>query len=167
VRGVGVGHQLAAGRVRVLTDPAQGDKLADGDVLVTEMTDPDWVSIMARAGAIVTDRGGRTAHAAIVSRELGVPAVVGTGEATRRLTDGDLVTVSCAHGGEGRVYAGELAWDEQEVRIDELPETRTKIMINLASPARRSARGSCRPTGWASPAWSSSSTTTSRSTRWR
>lgn len=134
VRGVGVGDQIATGQVRVLTDASQGDQLADGEVLVTEMTDPDWVSVMARAGAIVTDRGGRTAHAAIVSRELGVPAVVGTGDATRRLADGQTVTVSCAHGGEGRVYDGALDWDEQEIRVDQAPRTDTKIMINLASP---------------------------------
>ena len=134
VRGVGVGDQIAAGRVRVLTDASQGDQVENGDVLVTEMTDPDWVSVMARAGAIVTDRGGRTAHAAIVSRELGVPAVVGTGEATRRLVEGQTVTVSCAHGGEGHVYDGEVAWEEQEIRIDQVPDTDTKIMINLASP---------------------------------
>lgn len=134
VRGIGVGDQIASGRVRILADHQQGDELEEGDILVTEMTDPDWVPLMARAGAIVTDRGGRTAHAAIVSRELGVPAVVGSAEATRRLTNGQTVTVSCAHGGEGRVYAGQLDWHEQEVRVDQLPDTDTKIMINLASP---------------------------------
>jgi pyruvate, water dikinase len=104
-------------------------------VLVTRTTDPDWVPIMKRAAAIVTDHGGRTSHAAIVSRELGLPAIVGTGHATEVLHDEQEVTVSCAEGDEGFVYEGHADYDTQEIRIDDLPETRTRIMLNLANPA--------------------------------
>jgi pyruvate,water dikinase len=99
------------------------------------MTDPDWVPIMKRAGAIVTDHGGRTSHAAIVSREIGLPAVVGTGDATEQLKDGQEVTVSCAEGGTGTVYAGILEFESQDVNLDAIPETRTQVMLILADPA--------------------------------
>jgi len=134
VRGIAVGGSVAAGTVRVLTSMQESDRFEEGDVLVTEMTDPDWGPILARAGAVVTDRGGRTAHAAIISRELGIPAVVGADDATAVLEDGMVVTVSCAEGDEGRVYAGEVDWDEFEIDLSNLPETDTDIMLILASP---------------------------------
>jgi pyruvate,water dikinase len=95
--------------------------LQTGDVLVAEMTDPDWEPVMKRAAAIVTNRGGRTCHAAIIARELGIPAVVGCGDATKLLTDGQAVTVSCAEGDEGLVYAGQLPFEEQKIALDKLP----------------------------------------------
>ena len=134
VTGIAIGDAVAAGAVRILTDVSQGDEFQDGDVLVTEMTDPDWVPLMSRASAVVTDRGGRTAHAAIVSRELGVPAVVGTDLATRRLEDGSQVTVSCVDGDSGKVFSGVLDWEESEIDLSDIPDTSTKIMMNLASP---------------------------------
>jgi pyruvate, water dikinase len=134
-RGLAIGQAVAAGAVRVLKDPSEGDKLKEGEVLVAPATDPDWGPLLERAAAVVTDRGGRTAHAAIVSRELGIPAIVGAGDATERLKDGQAVTISCAEGDEGIVYEGELEYESAEVDLSDLPETRTRIMINLASPA--------------------------------
>lgn len=134
VRGTAVGGAIATGTVRVLSGMDESDRFEDGDVLVTEMTDPDWGPILARASAVVTDRGGRTAHAAIISRELGIPAVVGADNATAVLEDGMEVTVSCADGDEGRVYAGKIEWDEIEVSLDDLPDTETDVMLILASP---------------------------------
>jgi pyruvate, water dikinase len=132
--GVAIGEAIASGRVKVLRSPAEMDRFADGDILVTERTDPDWGPIMKRAAAIVTDHGGRTSHAAIVSRELGVPALVGAHTATRDLRDGDEVTVSCAEGAEGRIYRGLLDYEEQEIDLKDLPEPPVQLMINLASP---------------------------------
>src|SRR5207302_3928111 len=103
--------------------------------LVARMTAPDWGPVFRKARAIVTDLGGKTCHAAIVSREMGIPAVVGAGEATKRLKDGDEVTVSCAEGDEGHVYKGALDYDEAEVNVAQLPKIKTEIMINIASPA--------------------------------
>ncbi len=134
VTGIAIGEAIAAGRVKILHRPSEMHRFEDGDVLVTERTDPDWGPIMRRAAAIVTDHGGRTSHAAIVSRELGVPAVVGAGTATRELEDGEEVTISCAEGSEGRVYKGRLEFDEHEVDLAELPEPPVPLMINLASP---------------------------------
>ncbi|CAN5883822.1 phosphoenolpyruvate synthase [soil metagenome] len=134
VKGVAVGSSVASGVVRLLSSPEDADDFDDGDVLVTEMTDPDWGPLMARASAVVTDRGGRTAHAAIISRELGIPAVVGTNDATDVLTDGDVVTVSCAEGDAGLVYDGEIPWDEEKLDVSDLPETDTDVMLILASP---------------------------------
>src|SRR5690606_5838380 len=111
LRGQSIGQAVAAGRARVVTSAAEGDRLEQGEILVTAQTSPDWVPLMRRAGAIVTDHGGRTSHAAIVSRELGVPAVIGTGEATRTLEDGQEVTVSCAAGSTGYVYPGILDYE--------------------------------------------------------
>jgi len=108
--------------------------VSDGDILVTEMTDPAWGPIMERVAGIVTDQGGRTCHAAIVSRELGIPAVVGTSEATRVLKPGQLITMSCAEGDEGYVFEGKLAFEVSEMDVDDVPETRTQIMLNIASP---------------------------------
>jgi pyruvate,water dikinase len=132
--GTAVGQGIAAGPVRVLSDASQADQLQAGEILVTTMTDPDWVPIMKRAGAIVTDAGGRTSHAAIVSRELGIPAIVGCGDATRRLADGQAVTVSCAEGDRGFVYPGILAFEAREVDTSALPETRTKVQMIVGSP---------------------------------
>jgi pyruvate,water dikinase len=135
VSGHAVGDAIAAGRVCRLQSAEQIDEFEPGSVLVTEMTDPDWVPIMKQAAALVTDHGGRTSHAAIVSRELGLTAVVGTGDATEVLKSGRDVTVSCAEGESGFVYDGKLDFLVEEVRLDEMPETRTQVMINLANPA--------------------------------
>ncbi len=135
VAGLAVGDAIAAGRARNLANPDDVGDFEAGEVLVTEMTDPDWVPIMKRAAAIVTDHGGRTSHAAIVSRELGIPAIVGTGRATQVLEDGQEVTVSCAEGADGYVYRGILDHEEDEVEVEAIPETRTKVMLNLAEPA--------------------------------
>ena len=134
VCGIAVGDAIASGPVKVLSSPDEQDRFEQGDVLVAERTDPDWGPIMKRAAAIVTDHGGRTSHAAIVSRELGVPAVVGTGDATRDLPEGARVTVSCAEGEEGQVYDGELDFESEAIDLDALPESPVRLMINLASP---------------------------------
>ncbi len=135
VSGLAVGDAIAVGPAIHLDSADEGDRFEDGAVLVTDMTDPDWVPIMKRAAAIVTDHGGRTAHAAIVSRELGLPAVVGATDASETLPEGETVTVSCAEGEEGRVYAGELGFERRDVDLEALPEPRTRIMMNIASPA--------------------------------
>ena len=134
VSGVGIGDSIVAGPVCLIDSPADIERFVDGAILVTTTTDPDWVPIMKRAAAIVTDHGGRTSHAAIVSRELGVPAIVGTGNATRVLHDEQEVTVSCAEGDIGHVYAGTAEFSESTVDVAGLPETRTKVMLNLANP---------------------------------
>jgi pyruvate,water dikinase len=133
--GLAIGDAISAGKVCRLGSPAEIDRFRDGGVLVTAMTDPDWVPIMRRASAIVTDHGGRTSHAAIVSRELGLTALVGTGDATAKLRDGMPVTVSCAEGDEGYVYDGDLAFEIRELDAGQVPATRTRVMINLANPA--------------------------------
>ncbi len=129
-RGRSVGDGIAAGRARVMRSP--NDTFEAGDVLVTEMTDPDWLPVMRQASAVVTDHGGRTCHAAILSRELGIPAIVGTGTGTRDLS-GE-VTVSCAQGDEGRVYRGKLRFEKRTTQLGAAPVTRTRIMMNLADP---------------------------------
>ncbi|MER6216129.1 phosphoenolpyruvate synthase [Streptomyces sp. NPDC001674] len=133
--GIAVGEAIGAGPVCRLDTPVDLDRFPAGGVLVTSITDPDWEPIMKRAAAIVTDHGGRTSHAAIVSRELGVPAVVGTGNATEALCDGVPVTVSCTEGSRGRVYAGLVPHEETETDLDALPATRTRVMLNLADPS--------------------------------
>ncbi|UUN25613.1 phosphoenolpyruvate synthase [Streptomyces sp. FIT100] len=135
VEGMAVGEAIGQGPVRALDAPVDLDRFPAGAVLVTGITDPDWEPLMKRASAIVTDHGGRTSHAAIVSRELGVPAVVGSGRATRVLRDGQDVTVSCAEGEHGHVYAGLLDYEETETDLSGLPSTRTRVMLNLADPA--------------------------------
>jgi len=132
--GKSVGSKIGAGRVCVVRSVTDLARFRDGDVLVAEMTDPDWQPVMARASALVTDQGGRTCHAAIVSRELGVPCVVGTGNATNLLQDGQLVTVSCAEGETGRVFAGELPYELNEIDPAQLPMPATPLMLNLANP---------------------------------
>jgi pyruvate,water dikinase len=134
VTGLSIGHGIGAGEVLVIESVEEIDRFEDGAVLVTTMTDPDWVPILKRAAAIVTDLGGRTSHAAIVSRELGIPAIVGAGDATETLEDGQEVTVSCVEGDEGYVYDGILEYNEEEVDLDEIPETKTTIMMNIAAP---------------------------------
>jgi pyruvate,water dikinase len=135
VTGLAVGDRIGAGKAFVLDGPGDFERFEDGGVIVTEMTDPDWVPVMRRAAAVVTDHGGRTAHAAIVSRELGLPAVVGTGQATQVLKDGGEVTVSCAEGDEGHVYEGRLEFHVEETPLEDVPATRTRLMVNLAEPA--------------------------------
>ncbi len=135
LRGLSIGEAIASGRVCRVLSVEDIDKVKDGSVLVTEMTDPDWVPIMKRVAGIVTDYGGRTCHAAIVSRELGIPAIVGTGDGTRTLKDGQDVTVSCAEGDEGIVYEGLLDFETVDVSLDDIPETHTQIMMNIASPS--------------------------------
>lgn len=134
--GRAVGESIGAGLVRVVRKPSELGAFQEGDVLVAEMTDPDWVPVMKKASAIVTNGGGRTCHAAIVSRELGVPCVVGTGTATKLLSDGMKVTVSCAEGNEGKIYEGILAIERQAVESLDLAKPRTKVMVNLADPDR-------------------------------
>ena len=134
LEGRAIGQRIGAGRVRVLSSIDQMADFAHGDVLVADMTDPDWEPIMKRASAIVTNRGGRTCHAAIIARELGIPAVVGTGDATRELTDGRAVTVSCAEGDTGLVYDGELDFSVEETELSSMPEVGTKIMMNVGTP---------------------------------
>jgi len=133
--GAAIGQAIATGPVCVIKSAEEIDRFRPGSVLVTEITDPDWVPIMKQASGIVTDHGGTTSHAAIVSRELGVPAIVGTGHGTEILRDKQDVTLSCAEGDIGYVYDGKLAFDAAEVDLEDLPETRTAMMVNIASPA--------------------------------
>ena len=132
--GRAIGQQIGSGPVRVIKNIAEMARVQPGDVLVADMTDPNWEPVMKRAAAIVTNRGGRTCHAAIIARELGVPAVVGCGEATSVLTDGMIVTVSCAEGDEGRVYAGRIETEVTELRRSTLPKIPVKIMMNVGNP---------------------------------
>ncbi|MFF1870530.1 phosphoenolpyruvate synthase [Kitasatospora herbaricolor] len=135
IDGIAVGEAVGAGPVCSLDSPVDLDRFPAGSVLVTAITDPDWEPLMKRAAAIVTDHGGRTSHAAIVSRELGVPALVGTGRATTVLAGRQEVTVSCAEGAQGHVYNGRVDYQESEIDLGSLPRTRSKVMLNLADPA--------------------------------
>ena len=135
VKGVAIGDAVVAARVCLIDTPDKIAEFVDGSILVTENTDPDWVPIMKRAAAIVTDHGGRTSHAAIVSRELGLPAIVGAGNATHLLHDQQEVTISCAEGDEGFVYEGTADLEAMEVDLASIPHTRTKVMLNMANPA--------------------------------
>jgi pyruvate,water dikinase len=134
IRGRSVGTKIAGGAVRVIADPKHLDDFQQGEILVADKTDPDWEPIMKRAAAIVTNRGGRTCHAAIVSRELGVPAIVGTEHGTEVLHDGQIVTASCAQGDIGFVYDGKLPFDVERTNVKDLPRPRTKVMMNAANP---------------------------------
>ena len=134
--GRSIGQRIGAGAARVLKDIDEMARVQPGDVLVTDMTDPDWEPIMKRAAAIVTNRGGRTCHAAIIARELGIPAVVGCGDATRQIADGQMVTVSCAEGDTGFIYEGDLGFERKEIELDALPEIPVKIMMNVGNPDR-------------------------------
>jgi pyruvate,water dikinase len=134
VEGRAIGQKIGAGAVRVLESVDQMHDFDPGEVLVADMTDPDWEPIMKRASAIVTNRGGRTCHAAIIARELGIPAVVGTRSGTRDLSDGDEVTVSCAEGDTGLVYAGQLEFDVERTELESMPDVPVKIMMNVGTP---------------------------------
>lgn len=136
VEGRSIGQRIGAGVVRVITNIKEMERVQDGDVLVTDMTDPDWEPVMKRAAAIVTNRGGRTCHAAIIARELGVPAIVGCGDATEILKDGQEVTASCAEGDTGKIYEGRLAFDIQRNSIESMPKLPFKIMMNVGNPDR-------------------------------
>ena len=134
--GRAIGHRIGAGRVRIINDVASMELVREGDVLVTDMTDPDWEPIMKRAAAVVTNRGGRTCHAAIIARELGIPAVVGCGNATERLSDGVIVTVSCAEGEQGHIYAGRLDYEVASDDVSTMPPLPFKLMMNVGNPDR-------------------------------
>jgi pyruvate,water dikinase len=133
--GLSIGEAIASGKAQIIQDASEIGRFKDGSILVTGMTDPDWEPIMKRAAGIITDHGGRTSHAAIVSRELGIPAVVGTGEATKTLKDGQEITLSCAEGDEGHIYAGILRFKAQDMDLGNVPDTHTQIMMNISSPA--------------------------------
>lgn len=134
--GRAIGSKIGKGRVRLLKDLDQMDKFEAGDVLLADMTDPDWEPIMKRASAIITDRGGRTCHAAIIARELGIPAVVGCGDATEKITEASDVTVSCAEGDVGNIYTGLLDFDHRIEELDKMPELPVKLMMNVGNPDR-------------------------------
>ncbi|PTU73658.1 phosphoenolpyruvate synthase [Pseudomonas mangrovi] len=136
VEGRAIGQRIGAGPVKVIHDVSEMDKIQPGDVLVSDMTDPDWEPVMKRASAIVTNRGGRTCHAAIIARELGIPAVVGCGNATSMLSDGQRVTVSCAEGDTGFIFEGQLGFDIRKNSVDAMPELPFKIMMNVGNPDR-------------------------------
>lgn len=135
-QGRAIGKRIGSGPVRIVQDLADMDQVNEGDVLVTEMTDPDWEPVMKRASAIVTDRGGRTCHAAIIARELGVPAVVGCGDATKKLAEAAQVTVSCAEGDTGTIYEGLLDYEVRTTNLENMPALPFKIMMNVATPDR-------------------------------
>ena len=135
-KGRSIGQKIGAGTAKVINGVSEMTRIQDGDVLVSDMTDPDWEPVMKKAAAIVTNRGGRTCHAAIIARELGIPAVVGCGDATVSIKDGAEVTVSCAEGDEGYIYDGRLSYDEREIELDSLPEIPVKIMMNVGNPDR-------------------------------
>ena len=136
IRGRSIGQRIGAGQARIIASTAEMGLLRDGEVLVADMTDPDWEPVMKRASAIITNRGGRTCHAAIIARELGIPAVVGCGDATRQIPDGTPVTVSCAEGDEGLVYEGVLDFEQQRIELSKLPSLPVKIMMNVGNPDR-------------------------------
>jgi pyruvate, water dikinase len=136
ITGRSIGQKIGQGNARLLKNAHEMDKLKPGDVLVTDMTDPDWEPIMKQASAIVTNRGGRTCHAAIIARELGIPAVVGCGEATSTIEDGKAVTVNCASGETGYIYEGDCPFDIKRIELDNLPTMPTKIMLNVGNPER-------------------------------
>ena len=134
--GRSIGNRIGSGKVQLFNSLEGMENFAEGDVLLTDMTDPDWEPIMKRASAIITNRGGRTCHAAIIARELGVPAVVGCGDATKTISDGSHVTVSCAEGDTGFVYDGKLAFDYVQQSVEEMPDIPVKIMLNVGNPDR-------------------------------
>lgn len=134
--GRSIGQRIGAGKVRIVDNLNEMDKVEDGDILVSDMTDPDWEPVMKRASAIITNRGGRTCHAAIIARELGVPAIVGCGNATEILSDGQDVTVSCAEGDTGFIYEGQLDFEVQTNSIESMPDLAFKIMMNVGNPDR-------------------------------
>ncbi len=136
ISGRSIGHKIGTGAAKVIRSVAEMNRVQAGDVLVSDMTDPDWEPVMKRAAAIVTNRGGRTCHAAIIARELGIPAVVGCGNATDLIKDGMDITVSCAEGDEGIVYKGNLEFEQTQIELDSLPDIPVKIMMNVGNPDR-------------------------------
>jgi pyruvate,water dikinase len=134
VSGQAIGASVSRGVVRVIRDPSEIERFCSGDLLVTERTDPDWEPILRRASGVVTDQGGRTCHAAIIAREMGITAIVGTGDGSRRIADGQTVTVSCCEGDVGHVYPGALPFHKEERELGELPSTRTRILMNVGNP---------------------------------
>ncbi len=134
ISGVGIGNKIAAGKAKILNSPKESDKLEEGDILITDITNPDWDPVMKKASAIITNSGGRTSHAAIVARELGAVAVVGTENATEKIKDGQDITVSCAEGNEGFIFEGIMDWKEDEIDLDKLGEPKTNVMLILANP---------------------------------
>ena len=132
--GRAIGASVSSGRARIIADPSQIRRFAPGDLLVTERTDPDWEPILKMASGVITNQGGRTCHAAIIAREMGITAIVGTGDATTRIADGELITASCCEGDEGRVYRGALAFRVEERELGDLPSTRTQILMNVGNP---------------------------------
>ena len=165
VQGRAIGQKIGQGVVRIVQSASEMDRVLEGDVLVTDMTDPNWEPVMKRASAIVTNRGGRTCHAAIIARELGIPAVVGCGDATERLMEGDKVTVSCAEGDTGNIYEGLLEVKTEQVVRGALPEIPVKIMMNVGNHSLPLTSSPFRIRVWVLLVWNSSSTTTSASTR--
>lgn len=136
VTGQAVGEKIGAGRVRIVREAAELQEVKAGEILVAKLTDPDWEPVMRRVAAIVTDQGGRTAHAAIVSREFGIPCIVGSGNATDTLRNGDEITVVCSEGAEGHVYAGRVPFSVEKIAAAEVPRTRTQVMLTIGDPAR-------------------------------
>jgi pyruvate,water dikinase len=136
ITGRSIGQKIGAGTAKIIRNVNEMDRIQNGDVLVSDMTDPDWEPVMKRAAAIVTNRGGRTCHAAIIARELGIPAVVGCGNATEVIKDGTDVTVSCAEGDEGFVYEGKLDYEQKQIELDSLPDIPVKLMMNVGNPDR-------------------------------
>ncbi len=134
ISGVGIGNKIAAGKAKILSSPEESGKLEKGDILITDITNPDWDPVMKKAAAIITNSGGRTSHAAIVARELGAVAVVGTENATEKIKDGQHITVSCAEGNEGFIFEGIMDWKEDEIDLDKLGEPKTEVMLILANP---------------------------------
>ncbi len=135
-KGRSIGQKIGTGTAKIIRNVSEMSRVQQGDVLVSDMTDPDWEPVMKRASAIVTNRGGRTCHAAIIARELGIPAVVGCGDATESIADGTAVTVSCAEGDEGYVYEGLLKFERTQIELDSLPDIAVKIMMNVGNPDR-------------------------------
>lgn len=134
--GRSIGQRIGQGKAKVIKDINEMHRVQPGDVLISDMTDPDWEPVMKRASAIVTNRGGRTCHAAIIARELGIPAVVGCGDATKTIKDGDEVTVSCAEGDTGFVYSGLLPYEQERLDVETMPELPMKVMLNVGNPER-------------------------------
>ena len=133
-RGRAIGASVSSGRARIIADPSQIRRFEPGDLLVTERTDPDWEPILKLASGVITNQGGRTCHAAIIAREMGITAIVGTGDGTERIADGELITASCCEGDEGRVYRGALPFRVEEQELGDLPSTRTQILMNVGNP---------------------------------
>src|SRR6266404_4480556 len=134
VTGLSIGHKIISGVARVVQGAQDIAQVNDGDIIVTQMTDPDWVPVMKRAAGIITDRGGRTCHAAIVSRELGIPAIVGTKNGTVIIHNGDIITLDCSDGATGTVYKGKMEYEIREIAFTDIAKPPVNIMVNIADP---------------------------------